>query len=220
MSIENKKTLEIYNQKALEYIESGLILEKLNPEKTRRKKDKLENLIKNSFSSLPVGAKVFEIGSSDGKQAKYMSDLGFNVTASSTAESFIIESKKLCPNTIKFDAIEDQFPEKYNGILCWRVFVHFTIEDSEIVIKKVYNSLEENGIFIFNAMNREDKGKDNEWVDFEGAYHIGADRYYNYYNKKDLDDIILKNGFKIINFYKEGGENNNEWFVYVLKKQL
>lgn len=59
---------------------------------------------------------------------------------------------------------------------------------------------------------------DNEWVDFEGEYHMGVKRYYNYFSKEDLDNIIKQTKFKIIKFYKEGGDNNNKWLIYVLKK--
>ena len=63
---------------------------------------------------------------------------------------------------IKFNALEDDFPEKIFAIFCQRVFVHFTKEDTLKIIQKAYNSLENNGIFIFNAINRETKSVDNE----------------------------------------------------------
>ena len=65
-----------------------------------------------------------------------MESLGFEVTASDTADDFIEATKKQGVDTIKFDALEDDFPEKYSGIFCWRVFVHFTKEDALKIIKK------------------------------------------------------------------------------------
>jgi len=73
-------------------------------------------------------------------------------------------------------------------------------------------------VFIFNAINRETKEIDNEWVDFEGEYHMGVERYYNYFLQEELDDIINQTEFKIETFYKNGGDNNNKWLIYVLKK--
>lgn len=175
-------------------------------------------MIKESFSNLPKNAKVFEIGSGEGKNAKFMQDLGFNVIASDTADDFIEATRKLGVNTIQFDALEDDFSEKYSGMFCWRVFVHFTKEDAKKIIQKAYNALEDNGIFIFNAINRETKNVDNEWVDFEGEYHMGVERYYNYFSEEDFNDIINKTDFKIEKFYKEGGDNNNKWLICVLKK--
>ena len=218
MSKENKKTLEVYKEKAYLYLANSEQHDKLDPIKANKKRKKLEDLIKLSFSTLPKHAKVFEIGSGDGTNAKFIKSLGFDVTASDTAGDFIKATQSQGVKTIEFNAIEDQFPEKYLAIFCWRVFVHFTKEDALTIMKKVYDDLEDNGVFIFNAMNREIKDIDNEWIDFEGEYHMGAERYYNYFYQKDLEEMIQKTNFKVEYFRKEGGENNNKWLVYVLKK--
>lgn len=218
MSKENKKTLEVYKEKAHLYLANSIEHDRLDPVKAKKKSEKLEQLIKEKFSLLPEHSKVFEIGSGDGTNAKFIKNLGFEVTASDVADDFIETTKSKGLKTIKFNVIEDEFLEKYSAIFCWRVFVHFTKEDVLKTIHKVYNSLENNGIFIFNVMNREIKTVDNEWLDFEGEYHIGAERYYNYFSKKDLDDIIQQSKFQIEDFKKEGGEDNNKWLIYVLKK--
>lgn len=218
MSIENKKTLEVYKNAARIYLSTSIEHDRLDPIKAQKKREALEELIRISFDTLPENAKVFEIGSGDGTNAKYIESLGFEVTASDTARDFIEATKKQGVKTIKFDALEDDFPEKYFAIFCWRVFVHFTKEDALKIIQKAYSNLENNGIFIFNAINRETKTVDNEWVDFEGEYHMGVERFYNYFLKEDLDNMINNTGFQIKDFHKEGGKDNNKWLVYVLKK--
>ena len=47
---------------------------------------------------------------------------------------------------------------------------------------------------------------------------MGAERYYSYFSQSDLDNIIQKTKFKINDFYKDGGDNNNKWLIYVLRK--
>lgn len=47
---------------------------------------------------------------------------------------------------------------------------------------------------------------------------MGAERYYNYFNEEELNKIVTKIGYQILDFHKEGGENNNKWLVYVLRK--
>ena len=218
MSIENKKTVEIYKEKASTYLATSIEHDKLEPEKANRKREKLNNFLKSSFQTLPKNAKVLEIGSANGDNAKYIESLGYNVTASDIADDFIRASKNNGLTTIKFNILEDDFKEKYSGILAWRVFVHFTEEDIFETLKKSYDNLENNGIFIFNVINRETRNVDNEWVDFPNEYHMGAERYYQYFNQKNLDDIISQTKFQIQDFHNEGGDNNNKWLVYVLKK--
>ena len=218
MSLENKKTLEAYQKTANQYLLNSVEHNELDMAKAERKKAKLEDFIKRSFSTIPEGSKVLEIGSADGENAKYLESLGYKVTASDVADDFIEAIKANGLEPIKFNAIEDEFLEKYFGIFCWRVFVHFTKEDALTVIRKTYDALEKDGIFIFNAINRETRSVDEEWVDFPGEYHMGIDRYYNYYNQADLDAMIAQTGYRIVDFHKEGGDENNKWLVYVLKK--
>lgn len=218
MSDENKKTLKVYEETAYMYLSNSAEHDRINPAKAKKKRERLENLIKTSLSSLPKSSKVFEIGCGDGTNSEFIKSLGFTVTASDTADDFIKATQGKGLNTIKFNALEDDFPEKYSAVFCWRVFVHFTKEDAIKLIQKVYENLDNNGIFIFNAINREIKNIDNEWVDFEGEYHMGIERYYNYFRKEDLDNIIKQTKFHIKDFHTEGGNNSNKWLVYVLEK--
>lgn len=218
MSLENKKTIEVYQSKAQMYLLNSIEHDKLDPIKAQKKRDELNKFIKTSLSNIPKNAKVLEIGSGAGENSRYISELGYNITASDVADDFIKVTSQQGINTIKFNALEDEFKEKYFAILCWRVFVHFTKDDALKVIKKVYNNLEKNGIFIFNAMNREAKEVDNEWLDFQGEYHMGVERYYNYFLKEDLDSMIDETKFEIQDFHTEGGKEKNKWLVYVLKK--
>lgn len=218
MSIENKKTVEIYKEKASTYLSTSIEHDKLDLQKANLKREELQDFLRNSFQTLPKNAKILEIGSADGINAKYIQSLGYNVTASDIAEDFVNASKNNGLTTIKFNILEDNFKEKYSGILAWRVFVHFTEEDISETLKKSYDNLKNNGIFVFNVINRETKNVDNEWVDFPNEYHMGAERYYHYFAQKELDNIILHTKFQIQDFHKKGGDNNNKWLVYVLKK--
>lgn len=218
MSIENKKTLEIYNKKAGTYLKTSIEHDNLYPEKAKNKREQLEKFIRKNIETLPKGAKVFEIGSGDGTNAKYIENLGYDITASDVADDFIKSIKSKGLNTTKFNVLENEFTEKYSAVFCWRVFVHFTKSDAFEILKKIYNALEKDGLLIFNAINRETRNVDEEWVDFPNEYHMGAERYYKYFCEEELNELITKIGYKIYTFHKEGGENNNKWLVYVLKK--
>ncbi len=218
MSLQNEQTLEAYQKTAGQYLANTIAHDNLDMERAKEKKRELQDFIKKSFSSIPAGSKVLEIGSADGENAKYLQELGYDVTASDIADDFIKAIKSNGLDPIRFNVLTDEFVDKYFGIFCWRVFVHFTKEDALKVIKKTYAALEKNGIFVFNAMNRETREVDEEWVDFPDEYHMGIDRYYCYYNQDYLDSIISETGYEIVDFYKEGGEKNNKWLVYVLKK--
>ena len=116
MSKENEKTLEVYKEKANLYLSNSIEHDRLDPMKAQQKREKLEKLITTNFSTLPKHAKIFEIGSGDGSNAKFIQNLGFEITASDTANAFIEASQQKGLKTINFNALKDVFPE--TGMSC------------------------------------------------------------------------------------------------------
>ena len=140
--------------------ETGIAHDNLDPEKAKRKSEKLHKFISENIGTLPKGTKIFEFGSGNGKNAKYIENLGYDITASDVAEDFINATKSTGVKTIKFNVLEYEFKEKYSVVFAWRVFVHFTKEDALNVLNKTYDVLEDNCLFVFNVMNREGKAVD------------------------------------------------------------
>ena len=103
MSLQNKKTLDAYQKTASIYLANSVEQDSLDMQKAKRKKEKLQNFIKDSFSSIPAGSKVLEIGSADGENAKFLKELGYDVTASDIADDFIQAIKANGLEPIKFN---------------------------------------------------------------------------------------------------------------------
>lgn len=219
MSRENQQTVQIYQKTASQYLANSVTHDQLNPDRAAQKRIMLEKLLSQTFSNLPVGAKILEIGSADGANASYLTQLGYDVTASDIAPAFISACQKQNLPTIKLNALEDDYPDTYAGIFCWRTFVHFTTDDAATVLRKVNQALTSNGIFLFNALNANLHSTGEEWLDFPGEYHMGVKRYYHYFHQSELNQLAAKTGFQIQAFHTEGGNNNDKWLVYTLKKQ-
>ena len=219
MSIQNKKTLEAYQIAAKNYLNSIELVNKEYKGNATKAKRELHSLIKKTFKDLPKDSKVLEVGAGDGENSKFIKKLGYKVTSSDVADDFLDAIKNNGFDPIKFNILTDEFKDKYNAIFCWRVFVHFTKQDSLKALNKSYDALEDNGLLIFSVINRDCKSVDNEWIDFPDLYHLGVDRYFNYYSKEDMDKIISKTKFKIKEFYNVVAENNIRWLVYVLFKE-
>ena len=211
MSTQNQKTLEAYDKTAANY---------LNSAKQFGKKEKkwTQEFIGTTLASVPKGGRVFEVGSANGDLAKLIQGLGFNITASDVADGFLSAIKKNGFEPIKFNLLEDSFSEKYDAIICWKVLVHFTAEDVREALTKCYDALESGGICVFSVIDRSCKDKDNEWADFPGIYHIGTERYFNYYSEEEMSEIIERTPFRVVRSQTFTDENSVKWLIYVLKK--
>ncbi len=211
MSTQNQKTLEAYDKVAANYLNGA--------KQFGEKEDKwTQEFIKTTFACIPKGGRVFEVGSANGNLAKLIRKRGFDVTASDVADVFLAAIKKNGFGPIKFNLLEDSFPEKYDAIICWKVFVHFTADDVREALTKCYDALESGGICVFSVIDRSCKNKDSEWADFPGIYHIGAERYFSYYSEEEMGDIIERTPFRAARPLTFTTENGVKWLIYVLKK--
>lgn len=218
MSKENELTIGVYQKYADRYLQNSIAHDAVNVEKAKEKQELLQELLRVGLSTLPRHSAVLEIGSGDGVTASYLEELGFDVTASDVADAFLAEIKKKKLRAIRFNVLTDLFPKKYYGIVCWRVFVHFTSMDARMMLKNAYDALEPGGRLVFNAMNREEHTENEEWLDFQGAYHMGATRFFHYFDEAELREMATLIGYRISDFRREGGTRGNKWLVFVLER--
>lgn len=47
-------------------------------------------------------------------------------------------------------------------------------------------------------MNKDIKDVDEEWVDFSNEYHMGEDRFYKYFIKEEIENMIQQVGYNIL----------------------
>lgn len=217
MSVENEKTLAVYDKTAQTYLDNTIAHDKMRPEHAREKREKLAEKIREAFASLPTGAKVLEIGAADGDNSKILESLGYDVTASDVAPAFIAVCEKQGLKTIKFNVLKDEFPADLSGVFCWRVFVHFTREDIAEALKRIYTALNDGGRFMFNVIDRASHDCDAEMKDFAGEYKMNAERYYAYYTKEAIEELIAETDFKNVKDWHENG-GHNDWWCFVLEK--
>ena len=218
MSRENAETLKVYDNYAKVYLQNTINNNRLNPTEAREDQDKLNLFLKKSFSALPKPAELIEIGAGDGACSDFLRSLGYKVTASDVAEDFLRAIRGKGLDCIKLNVLEDEFPQDFSGALAWRVFVHFDSEDLKLAFKKIANALKPGGRFVFNILNNEGKLVQTEWIDFPGKYQMGVERFFAYHAEAEVKALIQKNNLKLIDFFKEGGENGKRWLCFVTEK--
>lgn len=200
MSIENDKTIEVYEQFGQNYLDRNKRDLETNPhyqEDVRRRREYLAN----ATASLPKDAKIFEVGSASGQEIKTLQSLGFtNITASDVADFFIKNLQKEGLSPIKFNLITDEFPDSYDFIRCSAVLVHFKKDEAKAAIAKMFSALNPGGICSFSVKHKEGHAEEWQYDD-----QIGAERYFSYWDKDELEACVRKCGFTDIDIEQQGG---------------
>lgn len=220
MSKENQKTLEIYGRYYGEFLASLERRRKVKGDKKIDEKIAREaELWDSGFKVLPRPARILEIGSGSGVEAKALAKLGYEVTPSDVVEGFLSEIRKNGLNPIKYNVLTDKLEGKYDGVLAWHVFVHFTKEDTEVALENLFEVLNPGGRLIFDVKSREEKDeKTEEWIDYGGDYHMGVKRFFRYYSEREIREMVSQAGFEVISFEKYKSSSGVEWLRLVVEK--
>jgi len=137
---------------------------------------------------LPVGRRIFEIGSGGGTDAQALQQAGYQVAASDFSDTFLEVLKKKGLTAIRFDAKKDKLPEDVDAIYANAVFVHFTVEELKIFLQKIKKKLKNEKILFMSVMYG--AGTERKTRIF--------DRDFQYYTEEQLNQLLQEEGFTIL----------------------
>lgn len=108
---------------------------------------------------LPAGAKVLDLGCGTGLPiARILSDMGLEVYGIDSSREMVRRFRQNLPRApVLCEAAErsDFFGERFDAVVCWGVLFHLVPDDQALVIRRVGERLNERGLFLFTAGDRE-----------------------------------------------------------------
>ena len=190
MNPDNDLTLQAYNDHLQDYVAAN----KTTVEGS------LKAWIDKVLELIPKGGKILEIGSGYGRDAAYMDSLGYQVTPTDAAESFVelLNSKGL--KARKLNALTDDFGTDFDLVFAQAVFLHFTPGQLEQILKKSFNCLKSGGILAFSVK----EGRGEGWSDD----YLGVPRYFCFWEKPELQKITETASFQSVEITERRGTRN------------
>jgi len=222
MSEHNIKTINMYNSGgALEYIQRS----EIDPE--TEKWERLFNYVESSLCK-DKKKRIIEFGSGCGQLAFMLQSAGYDVIATDTVDAFLNEQNRIGINKVKkynflLDNYNDVFDFKADLIVSWRN-PHLDMDDMKKLFDVAYNGLTDNGLLIINFQNAD--VHPNASILPNGTrceYKVLKDkptkekRFYAYFSKEDID-YLRKDLFEIDEYHNEGGKEQKNWHVLILRK--
>lgn len=145
---------------------------------------------------LSPGARIIEIGSAFGRDAEYIERFGFEVERTDATQGFVDLLQKEGKLACKFNVLTDCFTSKYNLIFANAVFLHFTPQELQAVLEKIYAALGGAKVLAFSVK----KGRGEEWT----TAKIGHPRYFCYWTADNLESMLKQVGFQFIRVLEDG----------------
>ena len=201
MDDTNRKTIESYEVSINQYIQNtpnsgGAVV---------------EGWIDESIKDLNLDSKILEIGSAYGRDAKYIEDKGFHVEKTDATQGFVDLLLKKDPTSHSLNIVTDQLIGTYDLVIANAVLLHLNDKEAVEVSKKIFDVLNNGGIFALTLKQGEGKA----WQNNKGM----AQRFFNYWHKDDIVELLLNVGFVNINAWVDETDSPNaSWIMVVAKK--
>lgn len=182
---KTKTTIETYNKIVEEYV------------KIRDKDEKVLRKHLNKFLEYLKGKRILDVGCGPGRDVKYFKKKGYNPIGIDLSEEMIKFARRTCDAEFKImDMRKLEFESSsFDGVWCSASLFHLPRKDFKVVLKEIYRILKPQGILYISMI----EGKGTEIRRVKREYH-GLPRYFVYYTKKELDSILTRTGFKILEF--------------------
>jgi SAM-dependent methyltransferase len=183
MSVENEKTLNVYE---------AMIAESIAYSNSFQAAPELIKWLDASLEGLAFQARILEIGSSSGRDATYIRARGYKVTCSDALSGFVDHLKQQGHDALQLNLLTDPIAQIYDLIIAAAVLVHFTRAETEDALTKIFNALSDQGRLSLTLKI----GIGEEWA--AKNRRDMPPRYFSYWQEDDIRLILAQVGFRKI----------------------
>lgn len=174
----------------------------------------------DKFVSLLNGKIILDLGCGIGSFTKYVADKGYMVEGIDFSKNMISIAKEKIENAnfYEMDINDLKTNKKYDGIMSINSIIHIEKKEIKKVLKSIYNILEDDGVFFLIIQ----EGVEEKYV--IDPLDEDVSEFVSFYIEKEIEDIFVDSGFKIISKDKILNEADfelgNDQLVYYLKKRI
>ena len=163
--------------------------------------------------NIPLEGEILEIGSGNGRDAKYIMSQGYDIECTDAAQDFVAHLLKNGFKARPLNAILDPIRGKYDLIIANSVLQHFAKEETTLVLSKVFAALKIKGRFAFSLK----LGSGDRWC----TDAFGVPRYICYWEKKELTALLKQTGFSDITMEEDSsGDRGKEVWLQIIAHKM
>ncbi len=201
MQETNKTTIDSYEKGINEYIQNA----------PNKRGGVVEDWIERSLQPLKLGAKILEIGSAYGRDARIIEEKGFYVEKTDATKGFVELLQKDDPNARMLNIITDDMDDRYDMIIANAVFLHFNDDETLLAASKVYDALNSGGVFSLTLK----EGEGEAWQANKGM----APRFFNFWSKDGILKLLDTIGFTDISAWTDASDGSGTTWIMVIARK-
>lgn len=187
----DKKTIDTYNQMALEY-----------DAETTDFWDRFPRTIIDTFAT-SVQGRVLDVGSGPGRDGAILKEKGLDVLCLDASPVMVAFSRARGLESVVGDFCALDFPnESFGGVWAYTALLHVPKTQVETALSEIYRVLAAGGVFGLGLI----EGDNEQYRESSG---INQPRWFSYYQRKEIENLLQSHGFTIVYFdqFKPGSKN-------------
>ena len=164
------------------------------------------------FTKNLPGNKILNLGSGSGRDSLLLRDRGLDIVCLDASEKMVERTRKLGFMTTQSDFRQMTLEkDTYDGVWAYTSLLHIKKDEVKDILKKIYRSLNTNGIFLIGMIEGNYEG-----IKVRNSMP-GTSRYFKFYEEKELRALLESAGF-IFNGQERYKLHNNVYISQVYTK--
>lgn len=167
--------------------------------------DNFPTEIIDELAAKSPGKKLLDLGSGSGRDALLLKRHSFDVTCADGSKSMVTMTEKLGFESALCDFNDLPFADaSFDSVWAYTSLIHVPVEEVRGVLAKVHGLLKPGGTFVFGAIEGSSQAER-----VEHRTMPGATRYFRYYHRGELKELVESCGFEFIigTIYEPGGHH-------------
>ncbi len=173
------------------------------------------------ISFLKPGDLVLDVGCAGGLKSKYLADNGLRTIGIDLSDKMIEIAKRQMPAgifmTLGLEGV-DKLEYLFDGIFMQAVLLHIAKKDVETSLRKLVAKLTVGGCLFVAVKQKGAEGIEEE-VKTEDDYGYPYERFFSYYEVKEVEEYFRKCGLEIV-FSKVKVMSGTNWIQVIGRKIL
>jgi ubiquinone/menaquinone biosynthesis C-methylase UbiE len=195
----DKKTIDTYNQLAIEYdLETTDFWQRFPRD------------FFDKFAGLVV-KKILDVGSGPGRDALILKEKGLEVTCLDASEEMVKICSEKGLQAIVGDFNNLPFPDNsFDGVWSYTALLHIPKSEIQIPIQEIKRVLKSGGLFGLGLI-------EGEGEIYKETAGVNLPRLFSFYKEEEIKNLLKENGFELLFFqtFKPGSKN---YLNFIFKK--